>query len=151
MDMQPRVTAIEILLVEDAPGDVRWTTEALKEGKIRNNLSVVGDGIEALAFLHGQGKYAHAARPDLILLDLNLPRKNGLQVLQEIKASPELKKIPVVILTMSEDEKDVLRSHNLKANYYITKPVSPQEFIKVVRSIENFWLSILKTSDHHLA
>lgn len=135
---------IEILLVEDNPGDVRLTREALKEGKVRNVLSVVQDGVEALAFLKRQGAYAKAARPDLILLDLNLPKIDGQEVLAEIKASPALRAIPVVILTTSSAEQDILRTYNLHANCYITKPLDMDQFISVVKSIEDFWLTVVK-------
>ena len=136
--------AVDILLVEDNPGDVRLTLEALKEGKVRNHLSVVGDGVEALAFLLQEGKYADAPRPDLILLDLNLPKKGGREVLMEIKNYEHLKQIPVVVLTTSNAEKDILRAYELYANCYITKPVDFDQFTKVVRSIEDFWLTIVK-------
>jgi CheY-like chemotaxis protein len=136
--------AIEILIVEDNPGDVRLTMEALKDSKVRNNLSVVGDGEEGLAFLRREGKYAHAPRPDLILLDLNLPKKDGREVLAEIKADEQLRRIPVVILTTSQAEEDVLKAYNLYANCYVTKPVDLDQFIKVVKSIEDFWLTIVK-------
>lgn len=136
--------AIEILMVEDNPGDVRLTVEALKDGKVRNRLNVVEDGVEALAFLRREGKYAQAPRPDLILLDLNLPKKDGREVLAEVKADPDLRRIPVVVLTTSRAEEDVLRAYDLNANCYITKPVSLDQFIKVVRSIEEFWLTIVK-------
>jgi len=135
---------IEILLVEDNPGDVRLTQEALKENKVLNNLHVVEDGVEAMAFLHRDGKYADAVRPDLILLDLNLPRKDGREVLAEIKTDDNLKRIPVVVLTISGAEEDILKSYNLHANCYITKPVDLDQFIKVVKSIEDFWLTIVK-------
>jgi two-component system, chemotaxis family, response regulator Rcp1 len=135
---------IEILLVEDSPGDVRLTLESLKESKVRNNISVVGDGIEALAFLRCQDKHGHAPRPDLILLDLNLPKKDGREVLADIKNDPELKRIPVVILTTSKAEEDILRTYTLHANCYITKPVNLDQFMKVVRAIEDFWLTIVK-------
>ncbi|MBL0209781.1 MAG: response regulator [Holophagaceae bacterium] len=135
---------IEILLVEDNPGDVRLTREALKEGKVRNVLSVVQDGVEALAFLKRQGAYAKAARPDLILLDLNLPKIDGQEVLAEIKESPALRAIPVVILTTSSAEQDILRTYNLHANCYITKPLDMDQFISVVKSIEDFWLTVVK-------
>jgi chemotaxis family two-component system response regulator Rcp1 len=135
---------IEILLVEDNPGDVRLTREALTDGKMRNNLSVVADGVEAMAFLHREGQYASAPRPDLVLLDLNLPRKDGREVLAEMKADPGLKRIPVVVLTSSEAEEDILRVYDLSANCYITKPVDLEQFIRVVRSIEGFWLEIVK-------
>jgi chemotaxis family two-component system response regulator Rcp1 len=135
---------VEILLVEDNPGDVRLTREAFKEGKLRNHLSVVGDGIEALAFLRREGPYAIAPRPDLILLDLNLPKKDGRDVLAEIKAEEALKRIPVVVLTTSNAEKDILRTHDLPASCYITKPVDFAEFITVVKLIEDFWFTIIK-------
>ena len=135
---------IEILLVEDNPGDVRLTLEALKEGKVLNNLSVVGDGVEALAFLRQEGRHVDAPYPDLILLDLNLPKKNGYEVLREIKEDQSLRRIPVVVLTVSKDEEDILKSYDLHANCYITKPVDLDQFINIVRSIENFWLSLVK-------
>ena len=135
---------IEILLVEDNPGDVRLTQEALKEGKVRNKLHVVEDGVEALAFLCQEGEYADVPRPDLILLDLNLPKKNGREVLAEIKEHPNLRRIPVVILTVSQAEEDVLRTYDLHANCYVTKPVDLEQFIKVVASIEDFWLTIVR-------
>jgi len=131
---------VEILLVEDNPGDVRLTREAWKEGKLRNNLHVAEDGVEALAFLRKQGRHAGAARPDLILLDLNLPRKDGREVLAEIKQDPNLKHIPVVILTTSKAEQDILRTYDLHANCYIAKPLDMDQFIRVVKSIEEFWL-----------
>lgn len=134
---------IEILMVEDNPGDVRLTVEALKEGKVRNNFHTVADGEEALAFLRRQGPYAEVPRPDLVLLDLNLPKKNGREVLEEIKHDPDLKRIPVVILTVSQAEQDILKSYNLHANCYITKPVDLDHFLEVVRSIENFWLTVV--------
>jgi chemotaxis family two-component system response regulator Rcp1 len=137
-------SAIEVLLVEDNPGDVRLTREALKEGKVCNNLSVVPDGVEALAYLRRQGRYADARRPDVILLDLNLPRKDGREVLEEVKGDPELRSIPVVVLTSSEAERDIARAYALHANCYITKPVDLDQFITVVRSIEDFWFSIVK-------
>ena len=135
---------IEILLVEDNPGDVRLTRESLKEGKVYNNLSVARDGVEALEFLHREGEFEDAPFPDLILLDLNLPRKNGRELLAEIKQDPDLKRIPVVILTTSKDEADILKTYNLHANCYITKPVSLDEFIIIVKSIESFWMTIVK-------
>jgi chemotaxis family two-component system response regulator Rcp1 len=134
---------IEILLVEDNPGDVRLTREALKEAKVHNCLSVVGDGVEALAFLHRKGIYTMAPRPDIVLLDLNLPRKDGRQVLAEVKADPELRRIPVVILTTSKAEEDILKTYDLHANCFITKPVDFDQFVKVVQSIEHFWLTIV--------
>ncbi|HEU0298396.1 MAG TPA: response regulator [Longimicrobium sp.] len=135
---------IEVLLVEDNPGDVRLTREALKEGKVHNNLSVVQDGVEALAFLRREGPHAAAPRPDVVLLDLNLPRKDGREVLAEIKADPALRTIPVVILTSSEAERDIVRAYALHANCYITKPVDLDQFITVVKSIEDFWFTIVK-------
>ena len=134
---------IEILLVEDNPGDVRLTQEALKEAKVRNHLSVAEDGEQALAFLRRQGQYAEAPHPDLILLDLNLPKKNGPEVLEEIKADPELKRVPVVILTVSKAEQDILKTYNLYANCYITKPVDLEQFLTVIKSIEDFWLTVV--------
>ena len=135
---------IEILLVEDNPGYVRLTIEALKEGKVANEINVAVDGIEALAFLRREGKYENAPKPDLILLDLNLPKKNGREVLAEIKMNSHLKCIPVVILTSSQAEKDIVTTYNLHANCYITKPVDFDQFIKVVKSIENFWFKVVK-------
>jgi CheY-like chemotaxis protein len=135
---------VEILLVEDNPGDVRLAVEALKEGKVRNNLSVVEDGSEAMSFLRREGKYALAPRPDLILLDLNLPKKDGREVLAEIKADDSLRRIPVVVLTTSKAEQDILRTYDLHANCYITKPVDLEQFIAVVKSVEDFWLTIVK-------
>jgi len=131
-------------LVEDNPADVRLTEEALKESKIRNRLFVVNDGVEAIEFLRQQGEYAGSPRPDLVLLDLNLPRKDGREVLADIKTDEELKRIPVVVLTTSQDECDLLRSYNLHANCYIQKPVDLDRFLEVVRSVEDFWLSIVR-------
>jgi CheY-like chemotaxis protein len=135
---------IEILLVEDNPGDARLTTEALKEAKVRNKLNHIDDGEEALAFLRGQGKYAGAHRPDLILLDLNLPRKDGREVLAEIKSDLRLKRIPVVILTTSQAEEDILKAYNLNANCYVSKPMNLEQFITVVKTIKDFWLTIVR-------
>jgi chemotaxis family two-component system response regulator Rcp1 len=135
---------IEVLLVEDSPGDVRLTREAFKDAKVHINLHVATDGIEAMAFLGCKGEYAGVPRPDLILLDLNLPKKDGREVLEEIKNSPALKSIPVVILTTSDSEQDILRSYRLHANCYITKPVGLDGFLKVVHSIDSFWLSVVK-------
>ncbi len=135
--------AIEILLVEDSPSDAELTVEALREGKMRNRLSLVEDGVQAMAFLRRQGEYAQAPRPDLILLDLNLPRKDGREVLEELKADESLKLIPVVVLTTSRAEQDVLRAYRSHANCYITKPVDFKQFLEVVRSIESFWLFIV--------
>jgi CheY-like chemotaxis protein len=130
--------------VEDSPGDARLAKEALKEAKVHNNLTVAKDGEEALEFLHRRGRHVAAPRPDLILLDLNLPRKDGREVLAEIKAHDSIKRIPVVVLTTSEAEEDVLKAYNLNANCYVTKPVDLDQFIKVVKSIEDFWLTIVK-------
>jgi len=135
---------IEILLVEDNPGDVRLTQEALKDGKVLNKLHVVKDGVEALDCLKRKGKYVSAVRPDLILLDLNLPKKDGREVLAEIKSDPDLKRIPVVVLTVSEAEEDIIKTYDLHANCYITKPIDLDRFITVVRAIEDFWLAIVK-------
>lgn len=139
---------VEILLVEDNPGDVRLTKEALKEAKIYNNLSVVEDGVEAVAYLYQEGKYKAASRPDLILLDLNLPKKDGREVLEIIKSDHMLKRIPVVVLTTSKAEQDILKVYDLYANCYITKPVDLGQFMSVVKSIEDFWLSIVKLPRH---
>jgi len=136
--------AIEILLVEDNPGDVRLTQEVLKDGKFMNHLSVVDDGVSALQYLRRQGKYRDAMRPDMVLLDLNLPGKDGREVLGEMKTDPFLRRIPVVILTTSNAEADVLKSYDLYANCYIVKPVDLGQFVNVVRSIEDFWLSVVK-------
>ena len=143
MSVSELMKPVEILLVEDNPGDVRLTKEALKEAKVVNNLTVLKDGVEALAFLRQQGAYDHAVTPHLILLDLNLPRKDGREVLAEIKADEKLKRIPVVVLTTSQDEQDVFRSYNLHANCYVTKPVDLEQFMTVVKSIEDFWLGIV--------
>jgi CheY-like chemotaxis protein len=136
--------AVEILLVEDNPADVRLTKEALKESKIRNSLNVVENGVEAMAYLRQEGRYANAVRPDLILLDLNLPLKDGREVLADIKADKDLKIIPIVILTTSKAEQDIIRTYNLHANCYVTKPVDLEQFMTVVRAIEDFWLTIVK-------
>ena len=136
--------SIQVLLVEDNPGDVRLTKEALKEGRLLNDVSVVGDGVEAISFLHRQGKYAGAVQPDLILLDLNLPKKDGREVLAEIKADPRLRRIPVVVLTTSSAEEDILKTYDLHANCYITKPVDLEQFMRVVKSIEDFWISVVR-------
>jgi chemotaxis family two-component system response regulator Rcp1 len=134
---------VEILLVEDNPGDVRLTREALKEGKVYNNLHWSKDGVEALEFLKREGKHANAPRPDIILLDLNLPKKDGREVLAVIKRDAELKQIPVVVLTTSKAEEDVLKSYELHANCYVTKPVDLEKFIQVVQSIDRFWLTVV--------
>ncbi len=135
---------IEILLVEDNPGDVRLTRESLKEAKVLNALHVVKDGVEAMAFLRREGQYAHTVQPDLILLDLNMPRKNGTEVLAEIKEDPELKRMPVVILTVSEAEEDIIKSYNLHANCYVKKPVELNKFIEAVKAIDDFWLAVVR-------
>jgi chemotaxis family two-component system response regulator Rcp1 len=134
---------IEILLVEDSPSDAALTIEALKQGRIANRLSHVDDGVEALDFLRQHNKYADAPRPDLIMLDLNLPRKDGREVLAEIKNDPDLKIIPTIVLTTSRSDKDILQSYQLNCNCYITKPVDFTHFIEVVKSIENFWLTVV--------
>jgi two-component system, chemotaxis family, response regulator Rcp1 len=140
--------SIQVLLVEDNPGDVRLTKEALKEGKLLNQLTVVGDGVEALSFLRKEGKYADAIKPELILLDLNLPKKDGREVLAEIKADPKLRRIPVVVLTTSSAEEDILKIYDLHANCFITKPVDLEQFMGVVKSIEDFWVSVVKLPSH---
>ncbi len=137
---------VDILLVEDNPGDVRLTQEALKEGNLRNTLSVVVDGEEALDYLYQRGKYVGKPRPDLILLDLNLPKLNGHEVLAEIKKDEHIRHIPVVVLTTSDDEKDILASYNQFASSYIVKPVSLEKFIKVVTTVKDYWLEIVKFS-----
>jgi chemotaxis family two-component system response regulator Rcp1 len=134
---------IEILLVEDSPSDATLTIEALQRGKVANKLNLVEDGEAAIAYLRRQGKYSKATRPDLIMLDLNLPKKDGREVLQEIKNDPDLKIIPIIVLTTSSSDKDVLQSYRLNANCYITKPVDFAHFIEVVKSIENFWLTVV--------
>jgi two-component system, chemotaxis family, response regulator Rcp1 len=134
---------IEILLIEDSPSDVALTIEALQEGKIGNNLNRVADGVEAMAYLRQQGNFAKSPRPDLIMLDLNLPKKDGREVLRELKNDPSLKFIPIIVLTTSRADKDVLQSYELNANCYITKPVDFQQFIDVVKSIEHFWLTVV--------
>jgi two-component system, chemotaxis family, response regulator Rcp1 len=143
MNSRP-VRPVDILLVEDNPGDVRLIREGLRDGKILNELSTVSDGQQAMDLLHQQGSYAHARRPELILLDLNLPRKDGREVLREVKTDPNLRSIPIVIITSSPVEEDILKSYNAHANCYITKPLDLHKFITVVKSIEDFWLSIVK-------
>ncbi len=135
---------IEILLVEDSPSDTDLTVEALEQGKVLNHLSIVDDGVKAMEFLRRQGQYADAPRPDVILLDLNLPRKDGREVLAEIKSDERLRTIPIVVLTTSRAEQDVLRVYQLSGNCYITKPVDFRQFLEVVRAIENFWLTVVK-------
>jgi chemotaxis family two-component system response regulator Rcp1 len=139
-----REHAVEILLVEDNPGDRRLAVEIFKDCKICNHINIVHDGVEAMAFLRREGDDASAPRPDLVLLDLNLPKKDGREVLAEIKEDSDLKNIPVVIMTTSESEQDILKSYNLGANCYITKPIDLDQFIKVVRVIEDFWLKVVK-------
>ncbi len=143
MSHPPAQKPIEILMVEDSPTDAQLTIEALHAAKVANRLSHVEDGVEALRFLRQQDPYVGAPRPDLILLDLNLPRKDGREVLEELKRDPDLKVIPVVVLTTSRSEQDVLRSYQLHANCYITKPVDFTQFMEVVKSIEQFWLTIV--------
>ncbi len=138
------VKTVEILLVEDNSADVRLIRETFKDFKIQNNLSVAVDGAEAVAFLKREGKYADAPRPDVVLLDLNLPKKSGFEVLQEIRSVESLKRIPVVVLSTSDSESDIMKSYDLNANCFVTKPVGLDEFIKIVMSIENFWLSVVK-------
>jgi CheY-like chemotaxis protein len=135
---------VEILLVEDNPGDVDLTRETLQDSKLLNHMNVVGNGVEAMAYLRRQGKYAEATRPDLILLDLNLPKKDGREVLAEVKADDRLRRIPVVVLTTSSAEQDILQTYDLHANCYITKPVNLDQFSAVVRAIEEFWFTIVK-------
>jgi CheY-like chemotaxis protein len=142
----PDTVPIQVLLVEDNVGDVRLTREALRDAKVRNNLHVVPDGVEAMAFLRRQGRYAGVPRPDLVLLDLNLPKKGGLEVLDEIKTDDALQHIPVVILTTSQAEQDIVQSYRRRANAYVTKPVDLEQFLKVVGAIEQFWLEIVKLS-----
>lgn len=136
--------AVDILLVEDNPGDVELAREGLRQGRIRSTLHVVADGLEASAFLHRKGAYAARPRPDMILLDLNLPKRDGRDLLREIKEDKELKQIPIVILTTSAAEEDILRSYSLHANCYVTKPLGIDQFLQVVRAIENFWFTIVK-------
>lgn len=135
---------IRVLLVEDNPGDVRLTTEAFRDWKVRTHLDVVGDGVEAMAYLRGEGPYTGAGSPDLILLDLNLPRKNGREVLEEIKEDEKLRRIPVVVLTSSTAEEDIFRSYDLHVNCYVTKPLDFEQFCKVVHAIGDFWLTVVK-------
>ncbi len=134
----------DILLVEDNPGDVRLTEEAFREGQIKNTLHVVNDGVDALEFLRQRGEYADAPRPDIVLLDLNLPRKDGDEVLDAIRDDADLEALPVVVLTSSEAQEDIVQSYELKANAFLTKPVDPEEFIEVVRTFQEFWLSVVR-------
>jgi chemotaxis family two-component system response regulator Rcp1 len=138
----------EMLLVEDNPGDARLAIEALKDAKVNNNLSWVQDGVEAMAFLRREGAYSDAPRPDVILLDLNLPKKDGREVLADVKADEDLRRIPVVILTVSGAEEDIVKTYNLHANCYIRKPIDLDQFIKVVKAIKDFWLSIVILPTH---
>lgn len=144
MQARSNGSLIEILMVEDNPADVRLTIEAFKDAKVLNHMSVVEDGEAAMTYLRREGSYANVRRPDLILLDLNLPKKDGREVLADIKADPDLKRIPVVVLTTSEDQKDILKAYDLHVNAYITKPVDLDQFIKIVEAVENFWLSVVK-------
>ena len=135
--------SIEILLVEDNPGDVRLTLEAMREAKVRNRMHVVEDGVEAMEFVRRAGRFGEAPRPDLVLLDLNLPKMDGRSVLAELKADPDLRRIPVVVLTTSRSEEDVLRAYDLHANCYVTKPVSFEQFMHVIRQIDEFWIKVV--------
>lgn len=144
MNVMTNATAVEILLVEDNPGDARLTEEAFKDSRLLNSMHRVSDGVEALAYLRHEGQYATAARPDIILLDLNMPRKDGREVLAEIKDDPDLKSIPVVVLTTSDADTDVIKSYELHANCYITKPVDLEKFMNIVQRIEDFWLAIVR-------
>jgi CheY-like chemotaxis protein len=144
MTLQAWARPVDILLVEDNPGDVRLTRELLGASRVRNSLAAVSNGVEAMAYLRNEGKYANAPRPDLILLDLNLPRMDGREVLAEVKQDPDLKRIPVVVLTSSKAEDDILKTYNLHANCYVTKPIGLEQFAGVVHAIEGFWLSIVK-------
>ena len=146
--MNERLNVISVLLVEDDPGDVVLIREALEHNKVYNRLHVVSDGVQALEFLRGEGEHVGAPRPDLVLLDLNLPRKDGREVLAEVKEDPDLRRIPVVVLTTSKAEEDVLRSYDLHANAYVTKPVDFDRFIEVVRQIDEFFVSVVKLPDH---
>jgi CheY-like chemotaxis protein len=144
MTLTDQPAPVQILLVEDSPGDVSLTIEALREAKVRNEINVVGDGVEAMAYLRGEASYGSKPRPDLVLLDLNLPRKDGREVLEEMKGDDSLKEIPVVVLTTSASEEDVLSSYQLHANAYVTKPVAFAEFLTAVRGVEQFWLELVR-------
>jgi CheY-like chemotaxis protein len=146
--MNETLNVISVLLVEDDPGDVVLIREAFDHNKVYNALHVVSDGVQALEFLRGEGEYAGARRPDLVLLDLNLPRKDGREVLAEVKADPDLRTIPIVVLTTSEAEEDIVRSYDLHANAYVTKPVDFERFIEVVRQIDDFFVSVVKLPNH---
>ena len=143
-DSDTRAEPVEILLAEDNPGDAKLTRKALEQGKVINNLHVVTDGLEAMAYLRQEGEYADEPRPDLVLLDLNMPRKDGREVLDEIKSDPDLRRIPVVVMTSSEAEEDIAQSYDLHANAYVTKPIDFDGFLDVVGSLEEFWLSVVK-------
>jgi len=151
MEMSLPARPIEVLLVEDNAGDIRLTEEALKEGKVIVNLTVARDGVEAMEYLQRRNGHANAVRPDLMLLDLNLPKKDGRQVLEEIKSDPELKSIPVVVLTTSEADSDILTTYGLHANCYITKPVDMDRFVEIVQLLEEFWFTIVKLPSHDRA
>lgn len=144
MNMEKMGRAVQMLLVEDNPGDIRLTEETLRDAKVMVNLHVVGDGVEAMAFLRKESKHANAPRPDLVLLDLNLPKKDGREVLAEMKQDPDLRRIPVVILTISNGQEDILKSYNLHANAYVTKPLNLEQFAKIVKAIEDFWFTVVK-------
>jgi CheY-like chemotaxis protein len=146
--MEEKMKPVEMLLVEDNPGDARLAIEALKDAKVHNNLSWVQDGVEAMAFLRREGEYSDAPRPDVILLDLNLPKKDGREVLADVKEDEDLRRIPVVILTVSGAEEDIVKTYNLHANCYIRKPIDLDQFIKVVKAIKDFWLSIVILPTH---
>ena len=148
MDHNEIARPVEILLVEDNPGDARLTQEILLEGKVRNRLNVVDDGVKAMAYLHALGDYKNAVRPDIVLLDLGLPKKDGREVLAEMRSDPKLKHIPVIIMTASPAEENILKAYNLNVNCYLTKPVDLDGFIKAVRTIDNFWVSIIKLPGH---
>ena len=142
--MEKMGRAVQMLLVEDNLGDIRLTKETLRDAKVMVNLHVVGDGVEAMAFLRQEGKYTRSPRPDLVLLDLNLPKKDGREVLTEVKQDPDLRRIPVVILTISNGQEDILKSYNLHANAYVTKPLNLEQFSKIVKAIEDFWFTVVK-------
>ncbi len=144
MNMEKMGRAVQMLLVEDNLGDIRLTEETLRDAKVMVNLHVVGDGVEAMAFLRKESKHANAPRPDLVLLDLNLPKKDGREVLAEMKQDPDLRRIPVVILTISNGQEDILKSYNLHANAYVTKPLNLEQFSKIVKAIEDFWFTVVK-------
>jgi len=144
MNMEKMGRAVQMLLVEDNLGDIRLTKETLRDAKVMVNLHVVGDGVEAMAFLRKEGKHANAPRPDLVLLDLNLPKKDGREVLAEMKQDPDLRRIPVVILTISNGQEDIIKSYNLHANAYVTKPLNLEQFAKIVKAIEDFWFTVVK-------